>query len=412
MTLGQAAGYKMYTHNPFNKQKNVVNTRSGVLLMDYKNKKIIPLGKKPENMFSYCVDCEYNPDADATEIDNIYRNVVGHQQIDIIYQIPALALIHTDIELTPTKIAYIFLGKSNTGKSIVQTGYAKLFGTETVSKISMHEIVNNKFVKPMLEGKLLNLDDELPEALQSAETREIKAITGTKEHTLEPKNQKPYNGIISCILVFAGNQLPKLTVSKHAKAFWERFDIVSFKAVFPTNDEFINQTFTENNKSAMLNKVLEKMFEIKDSTGSKCNIKRCIPKENIFDVWQKSSSTVYQCIMDITFPSNEIEMYEKRKLFQIYENWCDSNNIPFDDSRRIWSLDEMGRTLNNLSLAKNVHHEQGASGRYWLMRRGLKLEWYLPEDKAALGSFMSENLEQYINEAEEFSEEFSEELFI
>src|SRR5665647_3662665 len=139
----------MYTHNSFNKQKNVVYTRSGVLLMDYKNKKIIPLGKKPENMFSYCVDCEYNPDADATEIDNIYRNVVGHQQIDIIYQIPALALIHTDIELTPTKIAYIFLGKSNTGKSIVQTGYAKLFGTETVSKISVSEIVNNKFVKPM-----------------------------------------------------------------------------------------------------------------------------------------------------------------------------------------------------------------------------------------------------------------------
>jgi phage/plasmid-associated DNA primase len=300
-----------------------------------------------------------------------------------VYQIPALALIHTDVKLTPSKTCYVFLGDPNTGKSIIETGYSELFGESTISRVSLTEIVNNKFVKPMLEGRVMNLDDELPEVLQTAETREIKAITGTKFHTLEPKNQKPYNGIITAILVFAGNQMPKCIVSKDAAAFWERFDIIKFENVFPTNDAFFQQTFTEVNKSAMLNKVLDSMFTIKSDDDAGCIIKRNIPKQEIYENWQYSSSYVYKCIMEITEPCEDPIAYDKKTLYKVYNNWCDAKKIPKEDNRRAWSLDEMGRELISTCIAKVMHTGEGAGGRSWVMKRKLKPEWLLPEDKEA-----------------------------
>ena len=68
-----------------------------------------------------------------------------------------------------------------------------------------------------------DLDDELPEHLPLTESREIKSLTGGKFHTLEPKNVKPYSGVITALLVFAGNQFPKCSISKNDTAFWDKF---------------------------------------------------------------------------------------------------------------------------------------------------------------------------------------------
>ena len=102
------------------------------------------------------------------------------------------------------------------------------FGNAIVSRIPLVEIAENKFVKPLLEGKVINLDDELPDSLEITESRELKSLTGGKFHTLEPKNVKPYGGVITALLVFAGNQFPKCKVKEGDGAFWERWEIFDF----------------------------------------------------------------------------------------------------------------------------------------------------------------------------------------
>jgi hypothetical protein len=90
-------GPSVYVKSPFNKYKGLINTRNGVIKLDYKNHKATLIGKKPKYLFNYCVDTFYDPYADPTPIDNFLEEVVGPDQKDFIYQIVALAIRDTDI---------------------------------------------------------------------------------------------------------------------------------------------------------------------------------------------------------------------------------------------------------------------------------------------------------------------------
>jgi phage/plasmid-associated DNA primase len=311
--IEKASMKRVYVDNPFNKVKNVINARNGVLKLDYDNRKVDIIGKKPDYMFSYCIDTIYDENADPGPIDRELEKILGPVQKELIYQIAALAIRDTDPDLAPSKIAYIFFGKPNTGKNTVQDLLLRFFGGRVVSHIPLHEIIENKFVKPLLEGKLLNLDDELPSSLNKSESREIKSLTGGKTHTLEPKNVKPYEGIITTLMIFAGNQFPKCSIAKSEAAFWERWDIVNFEHQFTVNEKFTTDLYSEQNMSGFFRKVIDKLFDIHDK-----GIKRNIRKVSIYSEWMSSSSNVYQFIQETTIESSVPVDYVKDELFAYY----------------------------------------------------------------------------------------------
>ena len=105
--------------------------------------------------------------------------------------------------------------------------------------------------------------DELPEHLPLTESREIKSLTGGKFHTLNPKNVKPYSGIITALLVFGGNQFPKCTISKNDSVFWDRWEIINFaKKQHAVNEDFLSKLLTPQNLSGFFNRVIQKLFDI------------------------------------------------------------------------------------------------------------------------------------------------------
>jgi hypothetical protein len=101
---------KVFTDNPFNKHTGYINAKNGVLHIDYKNRKVSLIGKKPEYMFSYCIDTEFHPEIIDTEIQRVLGENLGELQIDLIYQMAAIAIRDTDPKLIPSKIAYLFIG--------------------------------------------------------------------------------------------------------------------------------------------------------------------------------------------------------------------------------------------------------------------------------------------------------------
>jgi phage/plasmid-associated DNA primase len=388
---------RVYVDNPFNKVKNVINARNGVLELDYENKTVRMIGKKPDYMFSYCIDTVYDPSADSSVIDRELERILGYQQKELIYQIAALAIRDTDPDLAPSKVAYIFHGKPNTGKNTIQDLLLKFFGARVVSHIPLHEIIENKFVKPLLEGKLLNLDDELPSSLNKAESREIKSLTGGKTHTLEPKNVKPYEGIITALMVYAGNQFPKCGIAKTEAAFWERWDIIHFEHEFKVNEKFSGNLYTEQNMSGFFNKVIEKLFEINEN-----GIKRNIGKLNIYNEWMSSSSNVYLFIQEATIESDIPVDYRKDELFAYYNEWCNIREIPKED--RAFTLQEFGKGLIHKCGVKDVHTGTGEhSHRYRMMRRYEKaclmpeptIDFY--DDEVELTSLESAFIENYMD---------------
>ena len=89
--IDKASNKNVYTTNPFNKHTGYINARNGVLKIDYEKRKITLIGKKPEYMFSYCIDTIYDPLAVDTEIHEMLGENLGEFQRELIYQMVAIS---------------------------------------------------------------------------------------------------------------------------------------------------------------------------------------------------------------------------------------------------------------------------------------------------------------------------------
>ena len=348
-----ASTVNVYTDNPFNKHTGYINAKNGVLQIDYENRKVKLIGKKPEYMFSYCIDTEFHPEKVDTEIHRVLGENLGELQRDLIYQMAAIAIRDTDPKLIPSKIAYLFIGPRNTGKNVVMQILNDFFGNAIVARIPLIEIAENKFVKPLLEGKVINLDDELPEHLPLTESREIKSLTGGKFHTLEPKNVKPYSGVITALLVFAGNQFPKCSISKNDTAFWDRWEVIIFdKEQHKVDEDFLTKLLTPDNLSGFFNRVIDKLFEIHDH---KIIRKKDLGIFETYNEWMYSSSSVYRFFQDMMANSDDRMEYRKEEFFRYYNEWCEATAIPREN--RVATLQEFGRELS-----QTCHVKEGRIG--------------------------------------------------
>lgn len=315
----------VYTSTPFNKCKGLINAKNGVIKLNYENRTATLIGKKPQYKFNYCIDTIYNPEADPEPIDKFIEEIVGPEQKEYIYQMAALAIRDADVELEPSKVCYFIQGPRNTGKNHLLKVLSVFLGATNTSTIPLHELAEDKFVKALLEGKLINVNDEVPVSLAMGESREIKTLTGGKTHTLNPKRVQQYQGIITALLVFAGNHFPRCHIPKDDAAFWGRWDILHCDHVFTVNEKKGTEIFTPENMSGFFNKVVEKLFDLHDF-GIK---RRCASPEQTYAEWMGNSSTVYQFIHDCMEESDEITEIPSSQLHDMYLEWCrdPTNNI-------------------------------------------------------------------------------------
>jgi phage/plasmid-associated DNA primase len=315
--------------NPFNKHVGYINSKNGVLELDVKNRKVKIIGKKPEFKFSYCINTTYNPDADIVNdiIHMELENIVGAYQRDLLYQLCELAIVDSDPARDPSKIMYILMGKRDAGKGVVMSTINEFFGNSIVSHCKLLDLAENKFILPDLEGKLINLDDELPEQLELTESSRLKALSGGKCHRLEPKGAKAYEGILTALHVFSGNQFPKCRVSKDDTAFWDRWDIIKFPKKFPRTGDFLKGLLTEENMSSFFGHVLEKVFDLLQGKP----ILRNQLGYSVYTQWMASSSTVYRFMDAMTDPTEYECEYGKESLFGYYKRWCEHMGIPEKD---------------------------------------------------------------------------------
>jgi P4 family phage/plasmid primase-like protien len=333
----------VYTTSPFNKCKGLINAKNGVVKLDYEKRTATLIGKKPQYKFNYCIDTIYDPAADSGPIDKFLEEIVGPDQKEYIYQMAALAIRDADVELEPSKVCYFIQGPRNTGKNHLLKVLSTFLGNSNTSTIPLHELAEDKFVKALLEGKLINVNDEVPISLAMDESREIKTLTGGKMHTLNPKRVQQYQGIITALLVFAGNHFPRCHIPKDDLAFWGRWDILHCDHVFAVNEKKGQEIFTPENMSGFFNKVVEKLFDLHES-GIK---RRCASPEQTYAEWMSNSSSVYRFVQDMLVESDEINAFPSSVLHDMYLNWCQNpaNNISKERIRE--NPADFGRDLIN-----------------------------------------------------------------
>ena len=276
---------------------------------------LLPHGK--EHLFTYLINCNYNPVESQDKVNEIFGQWISNKQ-DIIklFQAPAQALIQMQTRHSFKK-AYLIQGETNSGKTSYFKLLIKLFSPEYISSASLQDLCEDRFVGSELEGKILNIRDDLQAiALKSCE--QFKEITGDCSIGVERKYEGKYRGWNTATMMFSCNYPPLCNeMVKKDAAFWARFEYIKFPYSFPTNPKFYDETYSPSFMSSVFNIILETMMLMHLQGGL---LESSEPGEVLLN-WSKDSDPI-QMFIDDTF-SHDVAShdYSKTKMFTEYRKW-------------------------------------------------------------------------------------------
>jgi putative DNA primase/helicase len=171
------------------------------------------------------------------------------------------------------------------------------------------------------EGKILNLHDDLG-YFRMGDTGKVKAMSGGYNHKIERKGKDGYDGRITTVDVYTANHPAGFNRNIYIdKAFWGRWYYIYCPNHFEQNDEFQKETFTEENKSAVLNEVIKIMMEIRKD-------KHLVVKKEVWTEvrkkWMQAGNILYKFIQDNMVAGGRTSLI-KDELFTALNAWCKEN---------------------------------------------------------------------------------------
>ena len=313
-----------YSEYPFNRSSDSIPVENGVVKINYAdgNVNLIPHG--PSHMFTYKLSVVYKPDARNCDAILLLKRMVEPEHIKTLIQIPAQALLQMQMGHAYKK-AYLLQGEPHAGKTSYLKLLYEIFGHEFRSSISLQQLCEDRFVGGNLEGKLLNIYDDLEDvALEVID--QFKTMTGDCNHGIERKYELKYTGKITAVHIFTCNYPPEYPPKvKRDTAFWTRWEYLKFPFVYPVDPNFYTEWYTENRVSAFFNLVLSAMVYIrKKGLLSNSDV------QTVMQCWSVNSDPLYDFIASI-FESDggkDTHHYSKQKLHRVYLEWCSDNAIP------------------------------------------------------------------------------------
>lgn len=183
--------------------------------------------------FLYVLPYDFDPSATCPAFDQFMRNITckDEQLEKLLLEFVGYALCDRDYWLQK---AVLLIGEGSNGKSTFLSVIKALAGWENVSFLSLYEI-QSETSRLHLEGKLLNISDELPN-YNFKNTELLKKLLGG---TMTMR--KLYHDSImvenTTKFIFAGNEIP--STNDVSEGLFRRLVIVPFNAKFklePTTD--------------------------------------------------------------------------------------------------------------------------------------------------------------------------------
>lgn len=261
----------------------------------------------------------------------------------------------------------ICLGKTRSGKTTLINVIRNSLGRENCSQITFAEMSNNRFHTAELDGKLLNICDDLSN-VDVANVSQFKVITGgTDRLGVERKFRDPTTIVPIAKHLFTANELP--AVGDADSAFFGRFFIMKFKQSFPDEDEFIDKRLnTSDINTYILRWAMEGLLRVLNNRGYTY---KQSPKE-IYDIWNENMSNPI-----VAYMNSENVIYEQYGLYlssELEEDICKfAENRIFDELRTKKpkpSIQEIGRYITNMrDITKERHLYQGLQKIFY---RGMK----------------------------------------
>lgn len=185
----------------------------------------------PDVVFTWRMPVAYDPSATCPRFEQFLREVMpDDKKRELLVDLMGYCLWRDN----PHHLFFVLVGDGANGKTTFGRVLSALLGKDAVSTLSLQQIGSNRFAGAELEGRLVNLCDDLPYDRPLAATGVLKVLTGGGSLTVERKHQHPFDLTFGGKLVSMANRLPPTEDDTYA--FWRRAVVISFEQVFPHDD--------------------------------------------------------------------------------------------------------------------------------------------------------------------------------
>lgn len=290
-----------------------INFKNGVL--DVLNNEF--LSPSLEYCFTSYIDADY-PDNYIVDGHNFekFMNQVVKGDVDLYKRIQEV-FGYVISEIRDIKQIIYFVGKKDSGKSIMLNLLEQLVGKDSCSHVSLSDFTS-PFSLARLHKKKLNTCGETAE-LTLSRLDLIKAATGNDPLTGEHKYQNQFEFTNQAAMIFAGNDLPNTKGLDKMNAFIDRLLIIPFDHQVPKKFQDINLLEKLIDEKSYISKwaieglvrLIRNNYIFTNSDKANEYLEEYLQGENSFDDFLE-----YYCEMN---PSKRIHSWFLREE---YEKYC------------------------------------------------------------------------------------------
>jgi putative DNA primase/helicase len=332
-----------YMEYPFNMSRDTIPVENGIVKLDYDKGTISLLPHGNSHLFTYKLSVIYKPEIRNCFAIQLLKRMVEPALIKTLIQIPAQALLQMQTGHAYKK-AYLLQGEPHAGKTSYLKLLYQIFGDDFTTAISLQHLCEDRFVGGNLEGKLLNIYDDLEDVALDV-IDQFKTLTGDCRHGVERKYEPVYTGRVTAVHIFTCNYPPEYPEKvKRDAAFWTRWEYVKFPFEYSVNPNFYTDWYTQERMSSFFNLILAAMIYIK-----KRGLLSNSDIQEVMSEWTINSDPIFDFINYIFTPSSTktINHYSKTGLYTLYVNWCNENKIPPHKQKL---------TIKSFTIALQAHH--------------------------------------------------------
>ena len=294
------------TYNP----PNMLCLRNGILNLD--SLTISPF--TPDIVFTSHLPVDFDPAATCPTFDRYLEDVVPD---------PARRLLIVDLlgyclsNSNPFQVFFTLVGDGHNGKTTFLNLITDLLGEESTAAETLQHLSHNRFVGAQLEGKLVNLCDDLPHDQLLRATGVLKMLTGEGTIPIERKFQAPGKMRWGGKLVNAANRTPP--VQDDTFAFWRRCVVFLFDVIVPMEKRDPKlRSKLQAELPGILNRAIEGL--------RRCQSRNSFDPEHVLEggkeLWQKRADPTKRFFSEVLEKRANSEI-ESRELFVRYTDWCE-----------------------------------------------------------------------------------------
>lgn len=266
--------------------------------------------------------CDYRPDAQCPAFDRFIYSIAGGDPnlMKLLWQTIGY-LLSAD---TNGKVFFSFIGKKDTGKSLLARVLTKIIGEEAVSHLSASDL-SGKFDVSNLYKKHLNVCMDLPNKKLSEQTvAKIKMLTGGDTVYADVKYKQPIAFAATARLLFGCNSM--INTESPDYAFNERHIIIPFICPVPKE----KQDFQLEEKllleaSGICRKAIGYYKELVENSYQFVKVEYSFDSSEDFDYPEIIKAFAERhCV----FTGNVKDKVSSSQLYSLFKDFCCSLLIP------------------------------------------------------------------------------------